>query len=280
MNQIFRHQMKEATLLWYYSDSKLAQLSRKTYRALYHSLIKRSPQLSKKLKVKSTKNPPLFIIFDDRKLIYIPIPKSACSSIKATMGCAYDIKEYKNVHGAINGKFGVRKIKAEKRDYYKFSFVRNPFFRLFSCYRDKILRTRQTGKNIFRNNLFTFAPEISFPHFVKKVAQIPDHLSERHYQSQYFLLARDGKLSMDYIGKVENINEDWERLALKYGFEPKLIHKKSSAHLEEGPRDYRLYYTKELAELVYKRYEKDFLYFGYTDAYQDLLDFIEQQKAR
>ena len=80
---------------------------------------------------------------------------------------------------------------------------------------------------------------------------------------------------MDYIGKFETLSQDWQFLAQQYGFSEELPHlNRSKKDKKDTSSDFRTYYTKELAQLVYKRYQQDVELFGYRDAYEDLLDFV------
>jgi hypothetical protein len=75
------------------------------------------------------------------------------------------------------------------------------------------------------------------------------------------------------VGHLEDIDRDWAQLASRFDLVREIELHKSTQDL--GPyEDYRSYYTPELLELVYQRYRLDFEAFGYSDAYQELSDFI------
>jgi hypothetical protein len=154
--------------------------------------------------------------------------------------------------------------------------VRNPFERLVSCYRDKVL---YSGPNEIysapyfeRYYYFPIPANIPFGEFVERVARIPDCLADRHFKSQCAYLYHEGSLLVDYIGKFENLAEDWKTLAEKYGFDTALAHNNSTKAKAGTHRDYRAYYTKELTQLVYQRYKADVELLGYRDVYQELLN--------
>lgn len=75
----------------------------------------------------------------------------------------------------------------------------------------------------------------------------------------------------NYIGKFENLEEDWNFLQDKFSLGD-LPHKNAT------PKDdWRDYYDIETAKLVYKIYKKDFEAFGYENEYQRLLEYLKKK---
>jgi hypothetical protein len=73
---------------------------------------------------------------------------------------------------------------------------------------------------------------------------------------------------MDFIGRFENLKEDWKRLCTeieevsgKHIRNKNLPHKNNGKHKKEGT--YRYLYTKEMKRKIKKVYEKDFKTYGY-----------------
>jgi hypothetical protein len=213
-----------------------------------------------------------FFVLDDKKCAFLVVPKSANTSIKITIGKTYGIKtdEDQAIHGSSFVRNNLYLTLENAERYFKFSFVRNPYARLVSCYTDKIIRK----PHYFEGYIFRIARNITFAEFVKKTVKIPDFLADKHFKSQYSVLYRRGKLLVDYVGKVENIEQDWLKVAEKCGFEPSVVRENVSTP-KGNKRDYRLFYTQELAELVYQRYRNDFELLGYQTAHQELLDFLK-----
>jgi hypothetical protein len=211
-----------------------------------------------------------FLVLDDKKCAFLVLSKNACTSIKITIGKTYGIKtdDALAIHGLFHQNSQHSTIKNAER-YFKFAFVRNPYARLVSCYID-----RAVSKGYFEGYIFRMQRNITFAEFVKKIVKIPDFLADRHFKSQYSVLYRRGKLLVDYVGKVENIEQDWLIVAEKCGFEPSVVRENLSTP-KEGKRDYRLFYTQELADMVYQRYRNDFELLGYQTAHQELLDFLK-----
>ena len=149
-----------------------------------------------------------------------------------------------------------------------FAFVRNPLDRLHSSYTDKIQDVRNSGgsKNIFWNLGITL--DMTFEEFVDRVAEIPDEKIDRHLRAQTSFLCDGDNVVVDYIGKFENMAEDWTVLAKKYGL-PDLPHKNKSTK-SDRPSPYTLRSAKVAAE----RYKKDIALLGYQEQIDALISSL------
>jgi len=210
----------------------------------------------------------------EKKLVYLPIPKVACTAIKLSLYDQElknkdDYHDYMNIHSQLASKQSHR-LSAEEKQYFKFAFVRDPFARLVSCYKDKVIKPQQhngryyfdTGYNkqlIQRLYGNSFKVDMSFSEFVKLVVKIPDLLADGHFMSQTAFLYRFNKRIPDYIGKLENIESDWNMLSEKFDL-PVLAVKNKTKHVGLSE-----YYTDELIDIVCQRYKKDISNFDYHD---------------
>ncbi len=227
--------------------------------------------------------PTQYYIIKHKELIYIPIPKVACTSLKiAVMDDKFDQsdstdqKSYMEVHSKATDIYESLSTRGYAH-FYKFAFVRSPFDRLVSCYEDKVKKTVQhSGRYFFSsgyNNLLiktlfgkTFHPDMTFHEFVELVSRIPDSLADAHFKSQYGFLHRNNRSVPDYIGHFENLAEDWKPVAEKYSFKELSFKNKSTR------RHWSDYFeSRETVELAAKRYARDIELFGYESDYQNLL---------
>ncbi|MBE7382500.1 MAG: sulfotransferase family 2 domain-containing protein [Leptolyngbya sp. SIO1E4] len=205
------------------------------------------------------------------KALYIPIPKVACSSIKRVIANLLKIEiplDGANIHRA---EFPVvdKDSLCKYDDYWKFCFVRNPWDRLVSCYSEKIKPDKNFfGKtNSFENGVHKgflkygiFEANMPFEEFLKAVSEIPDCEAEQHFRSQHtFLTDKEGELIADFIGKFENIDQDFHYIFKRLN--------KPEIHLPKSNRTrhakYREYYTDEALNIFEKRYSKDIQLFDY-----------------
>ncbi len=88
--------------------------------------------------------------------------------------------------------------------YFKFAFVRNPWDRLVSEY-EFLLERPSHGRHARVKKLD------GFKHFIEM--QIP---RKDAYQIN-MLCDRQGNLLMDFVGKLENLESDWQTVCTRIG---------------------------------------------------------------
>ena len=208
-----------------------------------------------------------YVIDDKKKIVCLFISKVACTSIKATFtepGIPDAYSAYKMVDQT-------HRFSAQQQDYFTFAFVRNPFDRLYSCYKNKFVD--KSGTHSLDQYPFNYFGHIaSFEQFVKKVVRLPDIISDQHLISQYFQLYKHNVCLVDSIGRFESLAKDFEPIRQKYQLGQLGHYNKSQSKVDE----WKSHYTEELAALVYRRYKKDFKLF-YPHAYQELLTYIQEK---
>jgi hypothetical protein len=209
------------------------------------------------------------LISHSHKFIFIHVYKVAGTSIKYTMGldACYDRKHnsfwdnlkmklgiWPNIYSVdfephISAKELSENLPANLfQQYYKFSFVRNPYQWLTSLY-EYILEN--TSHYLHQE---TVAKE-SFAAFAKWMAK-----HETHHHSQSKLLTDEqGKLMVDFLGKYESLQTDLDAVCKQVGLPPRPIQYQNKTKREKKAN----YYDAELADFVYQAYEQDFILFGY-----------------
>lgn len=208
--------------------------------------------------------------YPDLKLGYIPINKVACTSIKSTL------KKEVMAQGEqeLDQKIVLEGVKLD--EYFIFSFVRNPFERLVSCYKDKVL----SSKGDFDSYLFGYLSRSrSFADFVGRLRWIPRTLHNSHFASQYHSIYKrkfGGKAvasrQPDFIGRFERLEQDWDLIRQKYPL-PDLPHRNAT------PKDdWRDYYDLRTVDMVYKLFQKDIEAFGYDGEYRQLLNYLQEKE--
>jgi hypothetical protein len=131
------------------------------------------------------------------------------------------------------------------QDYFKFSFVRNPWERLVSLYH------YQFGEMLSYNEKFV----IPFKEFVKFVFS----RSNEFYSSQWDFTTDNNLNLMDFIGRFERIQEDFDIICDKIKIpRSTLPHNMKSEH-----KHYTEYYNKELEDIVKKEYAIEIEHFNY-----------------
>ena len=138
---------------------------------------------------------------------------------------------------------------SDRDDYFSWSFVRNPWGRLVSTYINKILNKHDGGIG------YNWSQSKSFKDFILKIEKTDIADSDRHIRSLYTFFPRD----IDYVGKFENLQQDFDIICDKIGIPHKeLPHKNKTNH-----KHYTEYYDEETKQIVAEKYAKDIEYFGY-----------------
>ena len=212
-----------------------------------------------------------YVVLEDRNLIYLVNSKVACSSIKKAF-ISEEVKDDSDgkIHELLPFKT-VLKLDLPNIENYAFTFVRNPFDRVVSCYVDKFLKEKERERafNYFDGYMLGYLSNIdSFEDFVKKIVKIPNFLRDRHFKSQWSLIS-SSKIKINYIGRFENINDDFDHIKNKYSLYDLPHFNKSNA------KDWRSFYTKESAKLVYDAYKDDFVNLDYNGDYKELQKFLK-----
>ena len=225
----------------------------------------------------------VYVVMDEKKLIYLANSKAANSSIKASVLSLPEQTNYHAIHGLArkSGHIHYDIKTSDYPDYYRFSIVRNPFDRLVSCYEskynmDKKLLSWYKGRRKdlrFENYLLGYlAKNQGFKHFARRVACIPDWLSDTHFVSQWYLLNPGGRSAVDYVGKLEELPASYESIEEKYALEPLSHYNKTSKC------NWMDAYDLETAQWVYKRYARDIQAYGYEGVYRQLLEHIDARE--
>ena len=110
---------------------------------------------------------------------------------------------------------------------------------------------------------------ISFDSFVKEVSGIPDNIANQHFRSASAFLTNGDDLLVDYVGKLEQFNHDWQILSDRFNlpFPPK-THRVS--HSPVPIQDIPI--SKKSLNLLMERYNKDIELFDYRESLEALLN--------
>lgn len=190
--------------------------------------------------------------FDYYKCIFVHIPKAAGISVALTLfgnyaGSHRTLKWYQNNYS----RFTFWR-------YYKFTFVRNPYDRLYSAY----TFLKQGGINK-EDQQFSEEVIIKYPNFEQFVME---YLNEETIYSYIhlcpqvsFLTNKNNKLNVDFIGRFENIDEDFKKVAQKLHTDKTLPHLNKTKTKKEKQA-----LSTQVKEKIQQLYKDDFIQLGYA----------------
>ena len=210
------------------------------------------------------------MISHKHKIIFVPIPKNASRSV------AFLINGNNSVYGHSTAECLMRKNKECWDDYYKFCVVRNPYDRIVSAYHhfktDIVKRGKARGSkprrmqnllkqySSFQDFVLNYLKDAELVQFrFMSGADISISPTVHFYPQIMWLLNSNGKINDDIdIFKFEKLDEVARKLTTEYDIPNEF------GHLNKGKRNhYSEYYTDELYEVIYKKYQKDFELLGY-----------------
>ena len=195
-------------------------------------------------KFKTKRKNYILSIFLEKNCLFFHIPKTAGISVS------------KSLFGDV--KWGHRSVSFYKSYYgedtfnslYKFCFVRNPYKRLFSAY----TFLKQGGIN---NQDLEFSKSylkeyINFNEFVLKGLERKEIMNWVHFKPQYtFICDENDKVVMDFIGKVENLNTDFNTVCKRLNIKSELQTLNKSNIIKNE-------FSEEIKTIIKLKYQKDF----------------------
>lgn len=199
------------------------------------------------------------MIIHDIELIFVHIPKTGGRSIEKLLNGIGKSIEFQEgwdeenktwyQHLTIKQIFNLRE---NCKDYFKFSFVRNPWDRMVSDY-FYFMKHGISGE--FKDFLTESKTYFNnFPKFNGNVGCKDHRLPQIH-----FLLDKNNDYSIDFTGKFENLQQDFDIICNKIGIPPQqLPHINKTEH-----QHYTEYYDEETKQIVAEKYAKEIELFGY-----------------
>ena len=162
-------------------------------------------------------------------------------------------------------------INQHTKNYFKFTMVRNPWDRLVSFFTYATEGGRFQSSNYNKNSSFKdFVVDNTDKFFIdsdwtshspnlKRIISV-SRLSNPRLEPQLdWITDGYGKVLTDFIGRIENFQEDFDVVCDKMGVaRQQLPHINKTNHMH-----YTEYYDDETKEIVAEKYAKDIEYFGY-----------------
>jgi hypothetical protein len=220
---------------------------------------------------------------NNMKILYTRLPKNASTSIQSILtDKGFDYIEDKKVpnnniiieplrlirnktisSSSLDGNLYKEYSKILNMDeYYKISFVRNPWDRAVSSW--EFLMRHPHKPNQKASDVSRKHGEIDFENFLLLLKKEGfKNLSDRdkwHIAPQFEYLSLNGELMYDFIGKYENLHND-----IKEGFKSINLNENDVPHLmKSNHTSYKDYYNDNCINLVGELFKSDIDNFGYN----------------
>jgi hypothetical protein len=216
------------------------------------------------------------IISHKHKYVHIHIPKTAGSSISAAIP-----GKHRDIVGKVDSTYykdpllywltplqhwKYRDVETylweegeDITDYFTFTFVRNPWARAVSHYFYALQVNPGEGRT--KAGVYQII-EKECPTFRDFCIKAQNHSLTKVYggdQQLNFIQNSKGTVAIDFIGKVENIDQDWKAICKKTNIWPGNLQVKNSSKHEH----YTQYYDEETKEIIRKLFQADIEYFNY-----------------
>lgn len=197
--------------------------------------------------------------FDQNQCIFVHIPKTAGVSICHSL--------FGNLAGSHTTLFHYQIVfpKKEFDRYFKFTFVRNPWDRVFSAY-NFLKKGGLSEQDRKWTEKVKFSSYKSFDDFVKRGLPKPSIHTWIHFlpQSNFLSIPRSRKLPVDFLGFFENIENDFRYITDKLGMGEDFPLKRKNASNLKQKLDYKDAYTDTTRNIVSQLYKTDVDLLGYN----------------
>jgi len=216
------------------------------------------------------------VISHEYKCVNVHIPRTGGSSIEMMItGKTMENADHRTIH------YYRKQFNKVFDDYFKFSFVRNPWSKMVSHYiyknyiredppNPKPKSFKAWIKNSTKHNLTERLPlpkEHGHFHLSNQLGWLCD--KEWDYKATDTAISIppiNFKIDVDFVGRFENYEEDWNFICQKINLKTKLLHERLGIQGKKNPKntlDYREYYDDECIEIVRNRFEDDINFFNY-----------------
>ncbi|MDJ0581312.1 sulfotransferase family 2 domain-containing protein [Crocosphaera sp.] len=134
-------------------------------------------------------------------------------------------------------------------NYFKFAFVRNPWTHQASLYHHILRDTKH-----FQHEAVSKAG--NFENYIDWLVHDSNQTQQKEFITDY-----NGEVIIDFVGRFENIEVDFQTICKTLNLDIKLPHVNRNPHAK---KDYRDYYTKETQKMLYDYFREDIEFFGYS----------------
>jgi len=194
------------------------------------------------------------IISDQPKFIFVAVPKTGTGSVEEALQEFSSPNQEQAFNKHVTCRQLIKRLPAEQWECaFKFAFVRNPYDWMYSWY-----RYRQRDELSDPNHKFhdRYTGNTSFNEFVQTF-----HTKEIMLEQSNFVSGPDGKLVMDFVGRYETMQQDFDQVCDRLGITRRnlpWVNASKPASSEREPLD------RASLDILNKYFNPDFKLFGYS----------------
>jgi len=224
------------------------------------------------------------IVSERRGFIFFSIPKTASSTVRCTLSQFHDAPRKYPPHILPDDLFHKEGNK-NYSSFYQFTFVRNPYDRLFAQFLEREKHIRETeayvrNKASFNGIVQNDLEILNCPAFTR----VWSEFGYSSYDQMHYWTHKDGEQRVDFIGYQERFSRDFEEVCRRLDLniaEVKNTNIKSAIKPACDPHNMKLSDYKYLAEyepetirLVNRLYRREFDLFDYPMISPDGLQLL------
>jgi len=203
------------------------------------------------------------------KYLYMSVPKNACTTVKVELLQLHSCKapeDISDIHemGLVLNDFSYEeKLDILTSNWFRFCFIRNPYDRILSAFKSKILCASDNSYTNVRKDILE--SHDTFSAFLDLVGdQVKHDRADFHWDLQSRILLWDD-IKYNYIGKVERFDLDFSTIMGKLTGTKKYPIKAFKHYNRSDKMNNSLFLNNETAPIIYKIYQEDFETLGYKN---------------
>ncbi len=208
------------------------------------------------------------MISHSKKFIFVHIPKTGGTSVSKMLKKHGIMLQGERNYGSVYFKHAIaadlkRMMGDEWDNYFKFTFVRNPWDWIVSNYE----YNRGVHQPFFRGTEYDIIHKDNKPEWAEKMSfseWLPWWIDAFHPSQLFMLQSEEGELLVDEVFKHERLKDDYKKLRNILGirdWRSKFPHLESS----KGRRDHKSYYDPDSIERVREHFADDIRVLDYPN---------------
>jgi hypothetical protein len=199
------------------------------------------------------------VVSKSNRFFFIHIPKNAGGSVRQALIRNAGGKKPRGVYQHTPAVTVCDLNRSQWNSFLTFSFIRNPWERMWSIYKFNLERKGKGHEDVGKS-FDEFLMRKKRTHNWAKTFPNPNTPIQRRPQTDW-LLDENGEMIVDFIGRFENLHDDFKRICSMVGIKPPRL---TRTHKTSHSVPYTKAYSKEGIEFVEEHFRTDIEMFEYA----------------